>query len=541
MDGRGILLALRHRLWVVLLLLLVSVGAAVAVVLETSKVYEAHAQIFVATQGGGADVEVNPSQSVLSSQQRVTSYAAIVTDQPVTEAVINQLGLRLTPGQLASKLSASAPANTVLINISARDHSPSLAAQIANATATQLIKVVQRFEKPAHGSTSPVTLSISQTATAPSHPVSPEVLLDIVLGAIAGLVLGAGIAVLWDVLDSSVKSSDELDAKYGLPALAVVPYDSAARKRPLITQEAHLGIRAEAYRSLRTNLMFVDVDEQPGSLVITSAVSGDGKSTTACNLAIMMTQLGVRAILVEGDLRRPSLADYLGIEGAAGLTFVLSNQLSLDDAVQQWGPAGSALDVLTAGKIPPNPGELLSSARMAQVVRELERRYELVIIDAPPLLGVSDAAVLARYASGAVLVVRQGSTKADQIRHALRSLQAVDAKVFGAILNWARGDADPYAAGRYAYATPSDDVEQVEPAELNEPVLRPAGQPVRNGASGRSARATLLNDGAGSRRRDQPESPVKPPVRKRTTAGTAKRSARTASSGDSVPDKASGG
>jgi non-specific protein-tyrosine kinase len=184
---------------------------------------------------------------------------------------------------------------------------------------------------------------------------------------------------------------------------------------------------------LRTNLQFVDIDCPPRSIVVTSSIPDEGKTTTAINLSIVLAQSGVRVLLIEADLRRPKISQYLGVESAVGLTNVLVGRTELHDAVQTWGRSGE-LKVLPSGPPPPNPSELLGTQGMADLIRELERDYDLVLIDAPPLLPVTDAAVIAGSASGAVMVVRHGHCRRDQLSSAVRSLHAVDATLYGVVL-----------------------------------------------------------------------------------------------------------
>lgn len=214
--------------------------------------------------------------------------------------------------------------------------------------------------------------------------------------------------------------------------------------------------RAEAYVTIRTNLRYVDVDHPPRTVVVTSSVPGEGKTTTACNLAIAVAQAGSRVLLIEGDLRRPKVAEYLGVDGSIGLTDVLIGQIQFDDAVIHWR-RGLECDFLASGAIPPNPSELLGSHQMAELLQELAGRYDSVIIDAPPLLPVSDAAILAAVTDGALLVVRHGETRHEQVQHATQALRQVDARILGTILNFApsrRGREEGYDSG-YGYG-PAD-------------------------------------------------------------------------------------
>ena len=282
--------------------------------------------------------------------------------------------------------------------------------------------------------------------------------------------------------------------------------------------------RAEAFRQLRTNLQFVDIEHPLRSVVVTSSVPGEGKSTTTCNLAITLAQAGLQVILVEGDLRRPRIADYMGMERAVGLTSVLLGRTQLDDALQAWGDG--ALQVLASGPLPPNSSELLGSQGMQDLLRELENRADIVLIDAPPLLPVTDAAVLGTLTSGLVMLIRSNQTRREQVARAVATVNAVGATLLGGVLNMVptRGP-DSYSYGYgygYGYSyKPSAGAGRLAPTEspvglarragLNEPGIRSHLESVTTPAtpSGPPAPAEVLPH----LRRDEPHSgdePVRP-------------------------------
>ena len=300
-----------------------------------------------------------------------------------------------------------------------------------------------------------------------SVPVSPNKKLDIALGLLVGLALGIGIAVLRDTLDTTVKTTSDLALVTKSAFLGGIVFDAEVPKRPLITHADPQSRRAESFRHLRTNLQFLDITNDSKSFVITSSVGGEGKSTTCANLAVALAATGSRVALVEGDLRRPKVADYLGLERAVGLTTVLIGQATIIDVMQSWG--NGQLHVLPAGRVPPNPSELLGSPAMKSVIRQLEASYDYVLIDAPPLLPVTDATVLSRFAGGAIVVVGSGKIRRDQLRRSLETLAAVDVPVHGLILNFlpTKGpDADSY----YAYGY--DGIKQKDAAPVRQLATR---------------------------------------------------------------------
>ncbi|MFI9649193.1 polysaccharide biosynthesis tyrosine autokinase [Streptomyces sp. NPDC052040] len=445
MDLHGFLKALGRRWPTLVVCLVLAIGASVAATCLSRPVYEARTQLFVATRTGDDTAQLNQGQSF--SQARVQSYAAIVTTRQVTASVVKKLRLHTTPEQLASRLTASAPLNTVLIDITVRDTAPQRAARIANAVADRFGEVVERLETPrraavsprsgrharAEAPDSPVSLSVTQEAVPPTAPVAPRPLLNLAAGVLAGLLLGAGLVAVRENLDTTLKSGEALGEFTGLPGLGSIPYDKNAVRQPLLSADVH-SKRAEAFRKLRTNLQFAQVDDRPRIIAVTSSVPGEGKTNTAVNLACSLAEAGVSTCLVDGDLRRPCVAGHFGLVKDAGLTTVLIGQARIEDVMQE---AEGRLAVLTSGAVPPNPTELLASARMEEVLRELADLYEVVIVDTAPLLPVADTVGLASLTQGALLVVRAGRTSRHQLRTAAESLERVGVRVLGTVFNMA--------------------------------------------------------------------------------------------------------
>ena len=457
MDLRDYGRMLRKRWLVIVVFLLVGGGAGYATSALATPVYEAQTQLFVSAQSSDVSLS-DANQGSLFTQQRVKSYAQIVNTPAVLAPVIKELHLSISTDALAHSVSATAPLDTVLINVSVDSTSPAQARDIANAVSDEFADQVRQLETPVSGGPAPVNLTVVKQADLPTAPVSPRPKVDLALGLLLGIAIGVGLAVLRESLDTTVKRVEDLVSITGAGTLGMIAYDSDAAKSPLITAIDPTSQRSESFRTLRTNLQFVDIDHPPRTVVITSAVAGEGKSTTACNLAITLAQAGIRVALVESDLRRPKIADYLGVEGAVGLTSVLIGRATLDDALQSWGRSGLA--VLASGPIPPNPSELLGSGHMVALLRQLQQRFDVVIIDAPPLLPVTDAAVLSRICDGAVVVVRYGKTKREQLDRTVKALSTVDARILGTVLNMAptKGP-DAYAYGYgygYSYKARSD-------------------------------------------------------------------------------------
>jgi non-specific protein-tyrosine kinase len=345
--------------------------------------------------------------------------------------------------------------------------------------------------------------------------------------------------VVLEALDNTVKVPEDAQRVTGRPVVGVIAFDPDAKSNPLIVTQHPHSTRAEAFRQLRTNLQFVDIDTELRSLVVTSSVPNEGKTTTVCNLAITLSQTGTRVLLIEADLRRPRLAQYLGLDGSVGLTSVLVGTASVTDAVQRWG--GSALDVLASGPLPPNPSELLASKAMADLLRRLEGNYDLVLLDAPPLLPVTDAAVVAAQTSGALLIARYGSTKRDQLARSAESLlEGVGARILGTVINMTpkRGPDSYYYGYAYSYRpnkAPKSTVLQTTamfaqaplpdstPPTTPEDILRPH-RPTSSASNGHSVAPKALDDGLDPIITEGPE-PVLTATEKRAAARQARREA----------------
>ncbi len=424
----------RHWALVALALALGIIVSGVVIYLTTPQ-YQAQARMFVSTQSGQTNADL--VQGGNFTQQRVQSYADVATSPRVLEPVIDELNLEDSASQLAKRVRAQAPAETVIITLSATDPDPEQAATIANAVSASLISTIADLERTGADGQSPVKASVVQQAVAPGSPVTPNIPRNLGLGAVLGLLLGLGAALLREALDTRVRTEEDIRALTDATVLGIVPFDKEAEETPLVAHADPHGLRSEALRSVRTNLQFVDATTHPKSIVITSSLPGEGKSSTAVNLAITMAEAGTQVCVVEADLRRPKAVGYLGLEGGAGLTTVLIGEAELDDVLQPWGGelAAGRLSVLATGPLPPNPSELLGSQRMQDLIAQLESEFDMVVFDAPPLLPVTDASVLARHCGGVILMVGSGRVDSKAVVASLENLAKVDARLLGVVVN----------------------------------------------------------------------------------------------------------
>ncbi|WP_127573410.1 polysaccharide biosynthesis tyrosine autokinase [Georgenia faecalis] len=434
-----------RSLLVSLLVTLTIVGGATAAMPE---LYSASTRIFFSVQAGETVSELAQGSSF--TEQQMSSYAEVARSPLVLDAVVSDHALGVSARELAVSTVVRQPAGTAILEVSVTNRSPEDAAALANAVGGELARVVSTLIPARTDGSESVRATTLAPATPPTEPASPDVARNLTLGVVLGLLLGLGVAALREALDTKVRSEADLASVSNAAVIGSIRFDDATSADPVVMHDDPHGPRAEAYRRLRTNLQFLDLADRPSSVVVTSSLPEEGKSTTAANLAVALADAGSRVVLVDADLRRPSVADYVGIEGRVGLTTVLIGRAEIEDVVQPW--KNSTLDILPAGQVPPNPSELLGSRAMANVLKQLTDRYDVVIIDSPPLLPVTDAAVLSNQVGGMLVVVGADRVHKGQVRDALESLAAVDAHVLGLVMNKvSKQDNDRYGYSYESY------------------------------------------------------------------------------------------
>ncbi|MCW2812545.1 MAG: polysaccharide biosynthesis tyrosine autokinase [Friedmanniella sp.] len=456
-DLRDYLTALRRGWVIALAIMLATVAVAATVTFTITPRYTATTRLFFGVQGGDSGSDLANGSAF--AEKQMSSYAEVATSPLVLNQVISRLGLTVSAADLAEHVVADNAANTVILDVSVSDTNRELAATIANSIGTNLAAVASELSPERPDGSQAVRATVLTPASVPLVPSSPHILRNLAAAAVLGLLLGAGFVLARRALDTKVRSEADVAAITDSSILGVVPFDAGAPTHPVIMRDDPHGTRAEAVRRLRTNLQFVDVAENAKSIVITSSVPNEGKSTTAINLAVSLADAGSKVILVDADLRRPSVANYLGLEGRVGLTTVLIGNAELDDVVQTW--QDSSLDLLPAGQIPPNPSELLGSKAMASLMAELCYRYDIVLFDSPPLLPVTDSAILGRLAGGTLVVVGADRIHRPQLRESLDSLTTAGVNVLGMVLNKVTRRELGYYAYGYGYSSDSNaDTEQ---------------------------------------------------------------------------------
>lgn len=431
MDLKELVNIAQRRWLTIAVFFVMALVLAAAVTFTITPQYESQSRIYVSTEVAG-DSSIAVGANALAIQ-RVQSYAQLATSREVMQQVISELNLDLTPAALEKKISSSVADLTAIIVIDVRDDSPASAQAIAKAESEVLSRYLAEVETPFGESGSPIKATIVDPASYDPSQVSPQPVLNLAVAALIGLVLGAGVAIARDLLDNTVRSAADIEKALDSPVLAGIPFDAEIPKHPLLIEAGNRTPRVEAFRLLRTNLQFLNLDTRPRSLVITSALPGEGKTSTATNLAIALAQAGRRVLLVDGDLRRPKVAGLLGLERSVGLTTVLVGRSELQESIQKHTASG--IYFLASGPVPPNPTEVLQSHAAQSLFDRLNQMFDMVVIDAPPLLPVSDAAIMGRDVDGVILVVRHGKTSREQLKQARLRLAQVDANLFGVAVN----------------------------------------------------------------------------------------------------------
>jgi succinoglycan biosynthesis transport protein ExoP len=498
-----------RRRWVIVLTIIVAVGVSVGYDVHTKRVYQATAQLQLTPQISGA---LQASGSVAS-----TSSVDVPTDVQILESSTVANAVKKTIPN-APAVSVAQVGTTNVVNVSVRSTSAKLAAAAANAYAAGYINVQQQQSvaalksaehvvqtnianlqnqinavqnqintAPAGQQASLLTqLSSLQTqlvplqnqvsqyqflatlnnggaqvvgaATVPSKPADPKPITNGAIAFAVGLVIGLGIALMLEYYDESIRTKEDLErVTKGLPTLGLIPSVGDWRKTEdafVVSNSAPTSAPAEAYRSLRTSIQFLGLERSIRTLQFTSPNAADGKTTTLANMAVTMAQAGQSVVVVCCDLRRPRVHEFFGLSNSIGFTSVLLGTAELEDALQQV-PDVPGLHLLASGPRPPNPSELLSGHLAQALLNKLASSADVVLVDSPPVLPVTDPSVIATQVDGVVLVTSVGTSSRRDVARALEILGRVEAPIIGVTLNRA-SEADSYAYYRYSYGSSYD-------------------------------------------------------------------------------------
>ncbi|QWT24871.1 polysaccharide biosynthesis tyrosine autokinase [Subtercola sp. PAMC28395] len=414
-----------------------------------AKVYQANSSGIVALSTSGDIGSTSVGDSLAKS--KAVTYVGLGESRAVAQLVITNLGLKTSPEALVGNVTVTNVLNTPTLKVSAKAATAEGAKSLADAWITGISQQITLIET---GQTSTNSDSVGQggeirlvpveSAVVPAAPIFPDVKLSTGVGLLIGLIAGLIYAFVRNLLDLRIRTADAIEKEFDLSVVGTLPRDkslsddkrilAAIGDTPDGNKNGHEGFAlAEALRELRTNLQFMNVDDPPRIIVITSPMPNDGKSTVTANLAVTLAAAGQRVIVVDGDLRKPSVITAFGLIAGVGITDLLIGKAEIQDVLQPWGNTGNLL-VLGAGSIPPNPSELLGSQGMKVLLRELSKDA-LVLVDAPPLLPVTDGAILAARADGAIIVVSAGKTNVDELRKSVTNIAKANGTTLGIVLN----------------------------------------------------------------------------------------------------------
>ncbi len=421
---------------------LLGILAGVAYASTLPRVYTASSIAYVLAGTSSSTTDAAIGQSVAASKAQ--QYIPLMTSEQVAKDVIAKLHLDAGVGEVAGSISASADPGSSTIRVSVSSGSPQRAQDIANAVVAAAAKEASLLES--NGTqTSTVRMTPINSAVLPTAPSSPNVKRIVGEGALLGLLLGAVLAFLRRQLDTRIRRPEDIAEVTPLGIIGALPQDRALRQR---RHDADVlsGIVGEACRHLRTNLVYADPDHTPRIVLVTSPQAGEGKSTVAALLARSLAMQGEQVVLVDADLRRPTVEEFFDVDRTVGTTQVLAGDVTLAEALVQTDAPG--LFALPAGRLPHNPAEVVGSKKFDELLHELAVDHR-VVIDAPPLLPVTDAVILATRVDGVLVVTLDGMGRKEHLARALGLLGSVRANVLGVVLN---GVPHGRTAGLYGYS-----------------------------------------------------------------------------------------
>lgn len=420
------------RSWIALLVCAL-IGGGVAYFFSSSSpnVYRSTSSVLLTSERSDTTSELLQGTSYV--ENLVATYVVLAQSQLVLEPVIDELELDTSVQSLAAMVTASTQLNTLIIDVSVTAWSPTQAQELAAAVTESLTRVVTEEVSPTTAAGNPtVRLTIIQEATEPRFPIAPNNRVNTLIGILAGLVVGVVYALIRSLLWNTVRSATDIAQVTTVPVVGEVVETKRDATLPSAILTDPVGIEAESVRSAAANLNFLKLGDHLRSFVVTSASPAESKSSIVTSLGIALAESGKRVLLVDADLRHPSLETLTGLEGSVGLTNVLLGETELAAARQPWAVPG--LHVLTTGPIPPNPGQVLASEATRQFIAAAQDSYDVVIVDSAPLLSVSDAKWLGAMTDGALLITRYEKTSTRSLRRLIEALDASAVPALGIVI-----------------------------------------------------------------------------------------------------------
>jgi receptor protein-tyrosine kinase len=430
-DLGDVLRAVRHGWWLLLVGAAVGLAAAAVVSRSSTPLYTSSTQLFVSATAWTGPEAAYTGDSY--AQERAASFAQVLRDERLTSGVVSELGLDLTPVQVAREVTPTVVPRTAVIDVTVTDTSAARARDIAASLGRQFTQWASQTETAVGTSTPLLQVTTLSAPELEPDPVSPDVARDAGLGAALGLLAGLGLAAWRTRSPETVSTEDDVRAHTGAELLGVVPEDPQLGIQHLATGPDEHSSTADALRAIRTSIQLFDVTGPSRVVLVTGTAPGDGASTLAVAAAAALARTGSRVALVDADLRRSQLAERLGLAAGAGLTDVLTGTATLSDATRRWADPG--LTIVPAGRPAADPGDALTSPRMEAVLTALRTTHDYVVLDTPPVGRETDAIGLSVLADGCLLVARSARTRRAQLAEAATVLAGADAVLVGVVLD----------------------------------------------------------------------------------------------------------
>lgn len=417
-----------HGWWIILLGLLLGVAAAFLVTSQMAPIHQSMVKFYVVAP---VAENLSPLQADELVRGRIIAYPSLLTSDQFVERITSSSRLDLSEDQVADSISAFGDPETLTLTVNVNDVDADRSLDVATEIANNFGVMVNDVERVSGSATEGTVLSVISGPSLAPAPVSPRPNLNLAVGALLGLGIGALIVIARVRSDKSVRSIEQLDFEPAAKALATIPDDHAVGKLSPASSP-YLNTRlAEAVRGLRTTIQFHPHTGPLQLIAVTSTSAAEGRTTIALNLALVMAEAKNRVLLVEADLRRASLATVLDLPDRPGLVDILQGEAGVDAAIQHVGP----LDVLVAGSSSTQPSELLASTSLTETLSQLRTRYDLIVLDTSALHPFTDAALVCAASDASVVVVGHGMTTRDELSAAFQALDAVRSDVLGTVLN----------------------------------------------------------------------------------------------------------
>lgn len=436
----------KKKSYIILILVMFVILGCIYTIKFTKPLYTSKTTLLLVSSNDNKENSIITASDITINTKLVSTYSELIKSKNVLEKVISNLDIQIDEEELRKSIEVKSVKNTQLIEISVQNEVPEYSAQIAN----ELTKVFETQVKEMYNINNIQIMNQADVQTQPSNINHKK---DIIVFAMAGIVVGAGCVFISDMLNRTIKTVDGIEKEFGLPALTTIPiYENRLKKGELIVHEEPKSPISETFRTLRTNIQFIKGKEKLQTILITSTLPKEGKSFVSANLAITFAQSGKKVIVIDADMRKGRQASIFRVLRKPGLSNYLldvseETQIKLEEYIQETKIEG--LNVISEGNIPPNPSELLVSEAMINLLEKLKEIYDIIILDGPPTQLVTDSLILTRLVDSTVIVSASNETKKDNLHKIIDSIHNVEGKISGIVLNKVVVSAKEYKSKYY--------------------------------------------------------------------------------------------